>query len=66
MDHSNRRDSNITAEEILVLNAISLVSARMARRLAVLAKQRQSEEGGKHYEQDERYGSDHRRAPQCC
>ena len=49
MDHSNRRDSNITAEEILVLNAISLVSARMARRLAVLAKQRQSEEGGKHY-----------------
>ena len=52
MDHGNRRDSNIAAEEILVLGAISLVSARMARRLAVLAKQRQSEEGGKHYEQD--------------
>ena len=66
MDHSNRRDSNIAAEEIMVLNAISLVSARMARRLAALAKQGQPEEGGKHYEQDERYGSDHRRAPQCC
>ncbi len=66
MDHSNRRDSNIAAEEILVLNAISLVSARMARRLAALAKQGQPEEGGKHYEQDERYGSDHRRASQCC
>lgn len=55
MDHGNRRDSNIAAEEILVLGAISLVSARMARRLAALAKQRQPEEGGKHYEQDERY-----------
>ena len=46
MDHSNRRDSDIAFEEILVLNAISLISARMARRLAALAKQRQSEEGG--------------------
>ena len=39
MDHGNRRDSNIAAEEILVLGAISQVSARMARRLAALAKQ---------------------------
>lgn len=30
MDHGNRRDSNIAAEEILVLGAISQVSARMA------------------------------------
>ncbi|MBR0160808.1 MAG: hypothetical protein IJQ02_05990 [Oscillospiraceae bacterium] len=66
MDHSNCRDSNIAFEEILVLNAISLVSARMARRLAALAKQSQSEEGGKRNEQDERYGSNHRRAPHCC
>ena len=47
MVHINRRDSNIASEEILVLNAISLVSARMARRLAALAKQGHSEEGGK-------------------
>ena len=47
MVHSNRRDSNIASEEILVLNAISLVSARMARRLAALANQRQSAKGGK-------------------
>ena len=52
MDHGNRRGSNIAAEEIMVLNAISLVSARMARRLAALAKQGQPEEGGKHYEQE--------------
>ena len=38
MSHSNRRDSDIAYEEILVLNAISLVSARMAKRLAALAK----------------------------
>ena len=50
MDHGNRRDSNIAAEEIMVLGAISLVSARMARRLAALAKQGQPEEGGKHCE----------------
>ena len=66
MDHSNRRDSNIAFEEILVLNAISLVSARMARRLAALAKQRQSEEGGKPFnEQSKHYGSNHRRASRC-
>ena len=52
MDHSNRRDSDIAFEEILVLNAISVVSARMARRLAALAKQSQSEDGGKRNEQD--------------
>ena len=66
MVHINRSDSNDAFEEILVLNAISLVSARMARRLAALAKQSQSKEGGKHREQNERHGSDHRRAPHCC
>ena len=43
MVHINRSDSNDAFEEILVLNAISLVSARMARRLAGLVKQSQCE-----------------------
>lgn len=49
-------------ELIAVVNAISHVSARMARNMTILAQQRQSE---RHYEQNERYGYDHRRAAQC-
>ena len=49
-------------ELIAVLNAISHVSARMARNMTILAQQRQSEKGERHYEQNERYGYDHRRA----
>lgn len=52
-------------EEIKLLNSISRVSARLARNLSLLAAS-QSEEGGKTHEQNERYGYDHRRAPQCC
>lgn len=50
-------------EVIDVLIAISQVSARLARKLTILAANSQSEEGGKTHE---RYGYDHRRAPQCC
>ena len=65
MDQNTRRDSSIVAEEIQVLGAISLVSARLARKLAALANARQTQEGGKPREQNERNGSNHRRAPQC-
>jgi hypothetical protein len=55
------------AEVIAVLNAISQVSARMARNMTILAKQRQSMKGEFHHEQNERYGYDHRRTPyRCC
>nr|DAM98134.1 MAG TPA: hypothetical protein [Caudoviricetes sp.] len=60
--YNDRRND---AEVIQVLNAISIVSGRLARNMSILAAQRQTEEGGKHYEQNERYGRDHRRATQC-
>ena len=41
-------------ELIAVLNAISHVSARMARNMTILAQQRQSEKGERRYEQNER------------
>ncbi|MFR2774419.1 MAG: hypothetical protein ACLTBR_01145 [Anaerostipes sp.] len=53
------------AEVIAVLNAISQVSARMARNMTILAKQRQSKKGEIHHEQNERYGYDYRRVTQC-
>ena len=46
-----RNTSPADAEVIEVLTAISHVSARLARKLTVLAAQSKSEEGGKHYEQ---------------
>ena len=53
------------AEVIAVLKAISQVSARMARNMTILAKQRQSKEGEIQHEQSERYGYDYRRVTQC-
>lgn len=44
------------ADLIEVLNAISVVSNRLAHNLTVLARQHQSEEGGKTYERNERNG----------
>ncbi|WP_141826522.1 hypothetical protein [Clostridium sp. KNHs216] len=57
-----------TADEELVevLTAISVVSKRLARNLAILAAQSKSKEGGKSDEQNERIGSNYRRTPQCC
>ena len=47
-----RNKSPADAEVIEVLTAISHVSARLARKLTVFAAQSKSEEGGKHYEQN--------------
>jgi len=52
-------------EELIdVLTAISVVSKSLARKLTILAGQRQSTEGGKSDEQNERYGNDHRKPAQ--
>jgi hypothetical protein len=56
---------NTANEEIRLLNAISRVSARLARNLTILAADRQSEEGGKDYVKNGRNGSDHQRAQGC-
>lgn len=53
-------------EEIRLLNAISRVSARLARNLSVLAADRQSVEGGKGNVKNGRNGSDRKRSPHCC
>lgn len=37
----------------------------MARNMTILANTRQSEKGERRYEQNERYGNDHRRAAKC-
>lgn len=52
-------------EEIELLTAISQVSARLARNMAILANQRQSMKGANSHEQNERNGYDHRRTAQC-
>jgi hypothetical protein len=49
-------------EEIRLLHAISRVSARLARNLAILAANSKSEEGGKTNANSVRDGSDHQRA----
>ena len=64
MTQAHSRTVDTEAEVIEILVAISQVSARMARNLSVLAA-RQSEEGGKYHEQNERNSYDHRRAAQC-
>jgi hypothetical protein len=56
---------NTANEEIRLLNAISRVSARLARNLTILAADRQSEEGGKTYVKNGRNGSDHPRTQRC-
>jgi hypothetical protein len=56
---------NAAGEEIRVLIAISLVSARLARNLTILAANSQPEEGGKTDVKHGRDGSDHQRASRC-
>ena len=62
MKKSNFDSGGNDMELIAVLNAISHVSARMARNMTILAQQRQSEKGERRYGQNERYGYDHRKA----
>lgn len=52
-------------ELIAVLTAISDVSARMARNMAIIEQQRMLEKGDYCNEQNERYGDDYQRASQC-
>ena len=61
-----RNKSPADSEIVDVLLTISHISARLARNLAILAAQRQSEEGENSHEQKNRYYSDHRRAPRNC
>ena len=59
-----KHSAGIDKELVDVLTAISVVSKRLAMKLALI--QSQSTEGGKQDEQNERYGCDHRGAAQCC
>ena len=58
-----KHGTGIDQELIEVLTAISVVSKRLAMKLALIKSQ--STEGGRQDEQNERYGYDHRRAAQC-
>lgn len=65
MYEAQKKHGTGTDKELIdVLTAISVVSRRLAMKLALI--QSQSTEGGKQDEQNERYGCDHRRAAQCC
>jgi hypothetical protein len=64
-----RKDTRtqVADEELIeVLTAISVVSKRLARKLALLAGQSKSMEGGKTDEQNERNGCVYRRTAQRC
>jgi hypothetical protein len=62
---NHRRNSGIAAEEIQVLNAISRVSARLAKKLAALDNQSQIKEGGNHDVKAGGYGCGHPRIAPC-
>lgn len=62
MYEAQKKHGTGTDQELIdVLTAISVVSRRLAMKLALI--QSQSTEGGK---QDERYDCDHRRTAHCC
>ena len=58
-------DTRADEDIVDVLTAISVVSRRLASNLNA-ARQQRLKEGGKTHEQNERFGTDHRRTPQCC
>ena len=65
MYEAQKKHGTDTDQELIdVLVAISVVSRRLAMKLALI--QSQSTEGGKQDEQNERYGCDHRRIAHCC
>ncbi|MGI6235747.1 MAG: hypothetical protein ACOYI6_10940 [Christensenellales bacterium] len=66
MIQTQERPRNCAEDEELIdtLIAISVVSKRLARKLALLAAQSQFKEGGKPDEQDERNGRYDRRPAQ--
>ena len=66
MYQTQMKPQSCAADDELVddLTAISIVYMRLARKLTLLASQRQSTEGGKTDEQNERNGRNHRRSAQ--
>nr|DAZ00268.1 MAG TPA: hypothetical protein [Caudoviricetes sp.] len=64
--NANHYDARADEDIVDVLTAISVVSKRLASNLTAARQKSKSMEGGKSHEQNERYGTDHRRAPQCC
>jgi hypothetical protein len=66
MYQTQTKPQSCAADEELVdvLTAISIVSMRLAKKLTLLARQRQSTEGGKTDEQNERNVRNHRRPAQ--
>ena len=63
---ANHYDTRVDEDIVDVLTAISVVSRRLARNIVTARQQRQTKEGEKSHEQDERYGTDHRRTTYCC
>ena len=63
---ANQYDTRADEDIVDVLTAISVVSKRLANNLTTARQQSKSREGGKSHEQNGRYGTDHRRTPQCC
>src|SRR5699024_11424078 len=64
--NANHYDARADEDIVDVLTAISVVSRRLASNLTAARQQSKSRAGGKLHEQNERYGTDHRRSPQCC
>ena len=65
--NESRNTKPVSDEELIgVLTAISVVSKRLAKKLIQMNQASQSEEGGKHDEQNERNGSDHPRITGYC
>ena len=64
MSNTAKHYDTRTDEDIVdVLTAISVVSRRLASNLNAACQQRQIKVGGKTHEQNERFGTDHRRTP---
>ncbi|OUP80417.1 hypothetical protein B5F08_00730 [Anaeromassilibacillus sp. An172] len=64
--NTNRYGTHADEDIVDILTAISVVSKRLASNLTAARQQCKSGEGGKSHEQNERYGTDHRRLTQCC
>ena len=64
--NANHYDARTDEDIVDVLTTISVVSRRLARNIAAVSQHRQTTEEGESHEKNERYGTDHRRTPQCC
>lgn len=59
--NTNRYGTHADEDIVDIPTAISVVSKRLASNLTAARQQCKSGEGGKSHEQNERYGTDHRR-----